>query len=125
MSRARRVVNTLSILALHVRCLLGSETVDSITLACVTLYNNLRIQYPAVARQAIDHEDEHNQLLPGEWRQGSQMTDGDHVHARNAATYTGFRQMDYLNHYFNSPAGSVDWQQNMMYLYSDSSDVFM
>ena len=82
------VENAFGILALRFRCLFGCldqspETVDSIILACVTLHNLLRIQYPAVARQAMDHEDEHNQLLPGEWRQGSQMTDGDYAHARN------------------------------------------
>ena len=72
----------------------------SIHPACITLHNLL----------TIDHEDEHNQLLTGEWRKGNQMTEGDHAHAINAATYAGFRQRDYRNHYFNSPAGSVDWQ---------------
>ena len=66
--------------------------------------------------QAIHLEDKHNQQLPGELRQGSQMTDGHHAHARNTAECTGFRQRDYLKPYLNSPAGSVDCQQNMIWL---------
>ena len=101
------------------QCLLGRldqslETADSIILACVTLHNLLRIRYPAIARQTIDHEDEVNQLVPGEWRQGRQMIDGDHTRGRNVSTSVGVRQRDYLKHYLNSPAGSVDWQHNMI-----------
>jgi hypothetical protein len=113
------VENAFGILAMRFQCLFASlnqspETVDSIILACVILHNLLRIRYPAISRQAIDHEDEHNQLQPGEWRQGRQMADGDNGHARNAASTAGVRQRDYLKHYLNSPAGSVDWQQNMI-----------
>ena len=90
------------------------DTVDSIILACVTLHNLLRIHYPAVPRNVVDNEDENNQLQPGEWRRGKQMMDGDEAHGRNAVTYAGIRQWNYLKHYFNSPAGAVDWQQNMI-----------
>ena len=120
LSRARRVVeNAFGILAMIFQCILGClnqcpDTVDSVVLACVTLHNLLRFRYPAVPRNVVDHEDENNQLQPGEWRRGRQMMDGDEAHGRNAVTHAGIRQRDYLKHYFNSPAGAVDWQQNMI-----------
>ncbi|CAC5355479.1 unnamed protein product [Mytilus coruscus] len=43
------------------------DTIDSIILACITQHNLHRNWNPPIARQAIDHEDEHNQLQPGEW----------------------------------------------------------
>ena len=113
------VENAFGILAMRFQCLLGClnqspETIDSIILGCITLHNLHRIRNPSIARQAIDHEDEHNQLQPGEWRQGRQLTDGDHTHGKNVVTSAGIRQRDYLKHYFNSPAGSVEWQQSMI-----------
>ncbi|CAC5380364.1 unnamed protein product [Mytilus coruscus] len=98
------------------QCLLGClnqspETIDFIILACITLHNLHRIRNPSIVRQAIDHEDEHKQLQPGEWRHGRQMVDGDHIHGRNAVTSAGVYQTDYLKNYFNSPAGSVEWQE--------------
>ncbi|CAC5391822.1 unnamed protein product [Mytilus coruscus] len=120
LSHASRLVEkAFGILAMRFQCLLGClnqspETIDSIILACITLHNLLRIRNPFIARQTIDHEDAYNQLQPGEWRQGRQMTDGDHTHGRNAVTSAGVRQRDYFKHYFNSPAGLVDWQENMI-----------
>ncbi|XP_060582559.1 putative nuclease HARBI1 [Ruditapes philippinarum] len=66
LSRARRVVeNAFGLLAMRFQCLLGClnqmpETVDLIILACVTLHNLISIRYPAIARLAVDQEDEHN-----------------------------------------------------------------
>ena len=54
--------------------------------------NNIGMPF-LVARQAIDYEGEYKQLLPCEWCQESHMSDGDHSHARNAATCDGFRQL--------------------------------
>ncbi|WAR05897.1 HARB1-like protein [Mya arenaria] len=120
LSRARRVVeNAFGLLAMRFQCLLGClnqmpETVDLIILACVTLHNLISIRYPAIARLAVDQEDEHNQLVPGEWRQGRQLADGDRTHGRNVVTSAGVSQRNYIKHYFNSRAGSVEWQQNMI-----------
>ncbi|CAC5410554.1 unnamed protein product [Mytilus coruscus] len=80
----------------------------------LALYNLHRKWNPSIVPQAIDHEDEHNQLQPSKWRKGRHMADGDHTYGRNAVASTGVRQLDYLKHYFNSPAGSEtdEWQES-------------
>lgn len=104
LSRERRVVeNSFGILVMRFLCLLdclnqSPETIDFIILVytCITLHNLFRIRNPYIASQTIDHEDAYNELQPGEWRQGKQLTDGDHTHGRNAVTSACVRQRDYL-----------------------------
>ena len=88
------------------------DSVDSIIMACVTLHKLLRNRNPVIPRQAIGTEDGRHHLQPGEWRQGRQLTGGDDKHGRNVLTDAGDRQRDYLKEYFNSPAGSVPWQDD-------------
>ena len=82
LSHARRVVeNAFGILAMRFQILLGTiqqvpETVDSIVLACTTLHNLLRIRQPAELRQYVDEEDNNHKLRQGQWRQGTQLADG-------------------------------------------------
>ncbi|CAC5423141.1 unnamed protein product [Mytilus coruscus] len=114
------VKNAFRILALRFQGLLGcldqsTDTIDSIILACMTQHNLHRNWNPSIVRQAIDHEDDHTQLQHGEWRQGRQIADGDHIPGRNAVTSVEVRPRDFLMHYFNSPAGSksVEWQESI------------
>jgi len=88
------------------------DTVDSIIMACVTLHKLLRNRDHVIPRQAMGTEDGQHHLQPGEWRQGRQLTGGDDKHGRNVLTDAGDRQRDYLKEYFNSPAGSVPWQDD-------------
>ena len=107
----------LSILGMRFQCILDCmkqtpDTVESINLACVALHNLLRNRNPLIPRQAIDTEDGRHHLQPWEWRQVRELTDGDDRHGRNVVTDAGVRQRDYLKEYFNSPAGSVPWQND-------------
>ncbi|XP_041366825.1 protein ALP1-like [Gigantopelta aegis] len=117
---ARRVVeNAFGILAMRFQILLGTmqqvpETVDSIVLACTTLHNLLRIRQPAALRQYVDEEDNSHNLVPGQWRQGTELADGEACYQRNVANAAGTAQRNYLKEYLNSEAGAVEWQENMI-----------
>ena len=119
LSRARRIVeNAFGILAHRFRCLLGTmqqepETVTSITLACVTLHNLLRNKYKRDVVTVHDVEDEQHNVIPGLWRQDTPLADGVCRFARNTATAAKM-QREYLCSYYNSEAGSVPWQNDMI-----------
>ena len=120
LSRARRVVeNAFGILAMRFQILLGTmqqlpETVDSIVLACTTLHNLPRVTQPAALRQYVDEEDNSHNLVPGQWRQDSQLANGEPGYQRNVGNAAGTAQRNYLKEYLNSEAGAVDWQENMI-----------
>ena len=116
LSRARRIMeNAFGILANWFQCLLMTlqqepETVGSIVLACCCLHNLMRMQYPALQNAALDEEDDKHQLNPGAWRDQANLQDMDNIAGGNAATRAAKRQ--YLKHYYNSPAGTVGWQND-------------
>jgi hypothetical protein len=60
-------------------------------------------------------DDEHN-LVPGEWRQNANMHEIPQppMAGPNRDTEAAKRQRELLRLYFNSPAGSVDWQDGML-----------
>lgn len=75
--------------------------VESVVLACCCLHNLLRSRVPAGETLADGREDEgHQPTLPS--LEASRYTTGP---AR------GLR--DLLKDYYNSPAGSVEWQDTM------------
>lgn len=120
LSRARRVVeNAFGILANRFQCLLHAtvykktESVKSLVLACVMLHNLLRIRYPGVPANA-DQEDQNHALVPGVWREESQLVDAGGHAGRNVDHNLGKQQRNYLRDYFMSEAGSVPWQEQMI-----------
>lgn len=120
LSRARRVVeNAFGILANRFQCLLHAtvykktESVKSLVLACVMLHNLLRIRYPGVPANA-DQEDQNQALVPGVWREESQLVDAGGHAGRNVDHNLGKQQRNYLRDYFMSEAGSVPWQEQMI-----------
>ena len=119
-SRGRRVVeNAFGILAQRWQLLLttmmsGPEVVRDIIEACVCLHNLLRIRNPAIHVGLVDAEDDDHNLIPGMWRQNAQMHEVEQVVGPNRDTTEAKRQREYLRLYFNSPAGSVPWQDRMI-----------
>ena len=97
LSRARRIV----------------ENVTTITLTCVTLHNLLRNK--SKSNVIIeDQEDDDHQMIPGAWRNDTPLTDGVSGFARNTSSIGAKMQRDYLCAYYNSEAGSVPWQNDMI-----------
>jgi hypothetical protein len=118
-SRGRRVVeNAFGVLAQRWQVLLttmmqGPEIVSTIVEACVCLHNVMRIRYPALQNAQLDMEDADHNVVQGLWRATANMHDIDRVVGANRDTRAGKRQREYLKLYFNSPAGSVPWQDRM------------
>jgi hypothetical protein len=120
LSRARRVVeNAFGILANRFRVFLRPlmitpERAEYVVLAACSLHNMLRVHAPSAWLALLDKEDPlTHELTPGMWR-----TD-DTMHALTAmkgnnATNAAKAQRLYLKDYFNSPYGSVEWQNRMV-----------
>ena len=115
-SRARRVVeNGFGILANRFRCLLTTlqhavETSQVIVRACLCLHNLMRERFPNLQNADLDRDDDDGHVVPGAWRDAAVMREVDNVPRAPRANRDGKRQRVYLKHYFNSPAGSVPWQ---------------
>jgi len=60
-----------------------------------------------------DEEDELN-LVPGSWRGGNQLVDGQGHTARNTATNKAKAVREYMTEYYNLPEGAVEWQDRMI-----------
>lgn len=120
LSRARRIVeNAFGILAHRFRCLLTTmqqepSTVSCIVLACVSLHNLLMSKKPNQLPTDVDHEDDDHNLIPGEWREDPPLNDGISEFANNTSTRRSKLQRDYLAAYYNSAAGAVPWQDDMI-----------
>ena len=121
LTHAKRIVeNMFGILANLFQCILGTmqqqpETVKSIVLACICLHNLMRSHYPGLQNAMINQEDNEHRPVPGAWRNDALvLADMTRVHQGNLATMEAKRQRIYLTHYFNSLAGSVDWQNDMI-----------
>ena len=98
LTRARRVVeNAFGILANRFQCLLyatvykKTESVQSLVLACVMLHNPLSIRYLGVPANAAQ-EDKNHALVPGVWREESQLVDAGGHACRNVDHNIGKQQ---------------------------------
>jgi len=116
-SRARRVVeNAFGILAARFRCLHTPMEVTpphavSITKACVVLHNVLRDLNPNIPNRDLDVEAPNGQIIPGAWRDAGVMDDIQAEGRGPRQTVAGKELRAYLNAYYNSPVGSVPWQE--------------
>ena len=119
-SRGRRVVeNAFGIMALRWQCLLSTmqqkpQVVQVIVKTCMVLHNLLRSRYPVHHQVLIDREDDNGQLIPGEWRLDANMHDMEQARGPSREATKAKKEREYLKLYFNSPAGSVPWQDRMV-----------
>ena len=119
-TRGRRIVeNAYGILAQRWQVLLGtmqqnSETARLIVQACVCLHNLMQMRFPTLQNTVLDHEDLNHDIVPGSWRNGANMVDVERARCSNKDSTAAKKQREYLKLYFNSPAGSVPWQDNMI-----------
>ncbi len=125
----RIVENAFGILANRFQCLLSSlsqkpEMVKSIVLACVCLHKLMCMRYPGHQNSLLDQEDDKHHVIPREWRNGANMQDVDNLVGGNRTTRIVKKQRKYLNLYFNSPAGSVPWQDRMTWTTSHKLGLF-
>ena len=122
-SRGRHIAeNGFGILAQRWQILLTTMLHDAATVrliieTCVCLHNLMRIRYPALpAAAAVDYEDADHNIVPGSWRDDANMHEMDGIVGANHDTRAAKKQRQLLKLYFNSPAGSVPWQDRMIRL---------
>ena len=119
-SRGRRVVeNAFGILAQRWQILLstmmqGPDIVREITETCICLHNLMRERFAMLQNGQVDAEDDQHNIIPGQWRATANMHEVDNVVGPNRDTIAAKKQREYLKLYFNSPAGSVPWQERMI-----------
>ena len=116
-SRARRVVeNAFGIMAARWRCLHTCMLVTppnavSITKACIVLHNVLRDLNPNIPNRDLDMEGGDGQVIPGAWRDAGVLQAVEQEGRGPRRTVAGKELRAYLKAYFNSPAGSLPWQE--------------
>ena len=107
LSRARGVVESVfGILAMRFQIWLGTiqqipQTVVYIVLACTTIHKLLRIIEPVFLLPYADEEDNSHNFVPGQSRQGLQLSDGEAGYKRNVGNATGTAQSNYFKDYLN------------------------
>ncbi|XP_041366787.1 uncharacterized protein LOC121381526 [Gigantopelta aegis] len=119
-SRGRLVVeNAFGIMALRWQVLLttmqqSTETVQLIVKTCMVLHNIMRTRYPGHHQALVDQEDANGNLIPGNWRRNANMHDMEQARGPTRESTKAKQKREYLKLYFNSPAGSVPWQDSMV-----------
>lgn len=119
-SRGRRVVeNAFGILAHRFQVLLTTmqlqpDNVRDVVEACICLHNLMRERYPGHQNAVLDREDDFHNVIPGAWRENVNMQEVDSISGPNRDTVAGKKMREYLRLYFNSPPGSVPWQERMI-----------
>ena len=108
------VENAFGILAARWRCLhtplaVTPDHAETVVKAAVILHNIMRDRYPNIQNAEIEVPEGE----PGSWREAGVLPD---VEAEGGirgprANKEGKELRAYLRHYYNSPAGSVPWQE--------------
>lgn len=120
LSRGRRVVeNAFGILAHRFQVLLSTiqlepDNVRDVVESCICLHNLMRERYPGPQNAVLDREDNLHNVIPGAWRDDINMQEVDSISGPNRGTVAGKKLREYLKLYFNSPPGSVPWQEGMI-----------
>ncbi len=92
LSRARRIVeNAFGILGNIFQCLLTMlkqepDTVHDIVLTCICLHNLVRIWYPGLQNVVMDQEDNNDNDIHGDWRNGVEREDVPNITLGNCVT---------------------------------------
>jgi len=116
-SRARRVVeNAFGICAARFRCFLGVMEVTPrnatrITKGAIVLHNVLRDLNPNLANRDLDVEAPNGEIVAGAWRDAGVMEEMTMEGRGPRRTAAGKQLRSYLKCYYNSPIGSVPWQE--------------
>ena len=119
-SRARRVVESaFGILTGRFRCLLTTlevdpETATSITMACVILHNLILTRDPPLGNAGNNMPNDGPPNHAGVGGNHPDLVSGLNLPGGNFGSKKARKQRDYLCEYFNSPRGSVEWQEDMI-----------
>ena len=127
LSRARRIVeNGFGILANRWRCLLTTlglhpKNVKAVVKGCLTLHNLVRRRHPQAQAGEVDQEDREGNVVPGQWRQGQQLTDNENL-IGNRGMREAKAQRNYLMDFYNSPTGALPWQDRIVNIQREEPD---
>ncbi len=106
LSRGPRIVeNGFGILANRFQFLLSPlrqepEMVKSIVLACVCLYNLMRMRYTGLQNALLDQEDNQYHVIPREWRNGANIQDVGNLVGSSRTTRMAKKQKEFLFFFF-------------------------
>ncbi len=119
-SRCRRdCENAFGILDNRYACLLSvikfqPNIATNISLTAICCHNLMFMRYTEIQNAAMDSEDDQNNAIPGDWhRVKTWEQELQHIHG-NRETNAGKQLREYLKHYYNSAAGAVPWQHDMI-----------
>ena len=90
------------------------SNVRVIVMACCTLHNLLIDKYPRQVIRLLDREDQNHNIIPGQWRQNTEVMTGLQPAGRSNAYKDAKHQRKYLMHYYSSPVGKVSWQDKII-----------
>lgn len=119
LSRGRNTVeNSFGILANRWRCLLTTlnvppRTARKVVKGCITLHNVMRKRYAQEQAGEMDREDGDGNVIRGRWRDGRTLTSNRGL-VGNRAMRAAKEQRNYLMDFYNSPAGSLPWQDRIV-----------
>lgn len=120
LSRARRVVeNAFGILQMRWRVfsttmLLRPRVVRVVTL-CACVLHNLLLTHQPVPPHHLDREDNNREVIPGAWREQPNLMENLLAEQARNPTREAKALRNYLGYYYASPAGSVPWQERLLY----------
>ncbi len=102
----------------HWRCLLkpqeqNPKTVESIVSTCYYLHNLCRIRYPG--NPPLDRDNANHEIIPGQWRDNADLKEQQRLRG-NVGTRAARGQRLYLKKYYSSEAGTVPWQNDMIWI---------